>query len=230
MIVSHRHRFIFIRAPKTASTSLQVALARHCGPEDIVSDVRLEKTELALKRTKYRGSGLVQNHRPNNPDKIAAHAFPEDIIRHFGRRVWDVYYKIVVVRNPWDQAYSEHNFSPKVRLNREFGYSAQSAWKYYFVGDEDFGNGETGRYLIFEDLNAEYEKLCKFIGVNCEDLPRCKTTYRKPETRDYRRYYNDEMRSLIDNSAKRIIDYFGYEFDRPGEIPKFNNSFCEATN
>ena len=39
MIVSHRHRFIFIKTRKTAGTSIEIALSPHCGPEDIISPI-----------------------------------------------------------------------------------------------------------------------------------------------------------------------------------------------
>ena len=31
MIISHRHKFIYLKARKVAGTSVEVALARHCG-------------------------------------------------------------------------------------------------------------------------------------------------------------------------------------------------------
>jgi len=39
MIVSHRHRFVFLKTRKTASTSVEVFLRRFCGPDDIVTPV-----------------------------------------------------------------------------------------------------------------------------------------------------------------------------------------------
>ena len=37
MIVSHRHKFVFMKTRKTAGTSIEIALSEHCGPSDIVS-------------------------------------------------------------------------------------------------------------------------------------------------------------------------------------------------
>ena len=37
MIISHRHRFIFIKTQKTAGTSIEVFLSGLCGPEDVVT-------------------------------------------------------------------------------------------------------------------------------------------------------------------------------------------------
>ena len=37
MIISHRHRFIFIKPKKVAGTSIEISLSRICGPEDVLT-------------------------------------------------------------------------------------------------------------------------------------------------------------------------------------------------
>src|SRR5436305_15003787 len=39
MILSRRHRFVFIKGLKVGGTSVEIALAAICGPEDIVSPI-----------------------------------------------------------------------------------------------------------------------------------------------------------------------------------------------
>ena len=41
MIISHRHRFIFIKTRKTAGTSIEIALSRYCGPSDVITPITL---------------------------------------------------------------------------------------------------------------------------------------------------------------------------------------------
>lgn len=41
MIISHKHRFIFIKTRKTAGTSIEISLARYCGPDDIITPITL---------------------------------------------------------------------------------------------------------------------------------------------------------------------------------------------
>jgi hypothetical protein len=36
LIISHRHRFIFLKTRKTAGTSVEIALSRFCGPDDVI--------------------------------------------------------------------------------------------------------------------------------------------------------------------------------------------------
>jgi len=39
MILSHQHRFVFIKGLKVAGTSVEIALSQICGPEDIVTPI-----------------------------------------------------------------------------------------------------------------------------------------------------------------------------------------------
>ena len=37
MIISHSHKYIFIKSLKTAGTSIEAALSQHCGKDDMVT-------------------------------------------------------------------------------------------------------------------------------------------------------------------------------------------------
>jgi hypothetical protein len=37
MILSHEHKFIFLRTKKTAGTSIELALFELCGPNDVIT-------------------------------------------------------------------------------------------------------------------------------------------------------------------------------------------------
>ena len=60
MIVSHEHKFIFLKTIKTAGTSIEAALAQICGPDDIITPYR-EASE-----TDRKGRG-PQNFRFQHP-------------------------------------------------------------------------------------------------------------------------------------------------------------------
>ena len=39
MIISHKHKFIFIKPIKVGGTSIEIALAKHCGVDDIITPI-----------------------------------------------------------------------------------------------------------------------------------------------------------------------------------------------
>ena len=47
LIISHRHRFIFIRTIKTASTTVEIFLRHYCGPDDVVTPLYADEEALA---------------------------------------------------------------------------------------------------------------------------------------------------------------------------------------
>ena len=42
VIASHQHRFIFLKTRKTAGTSVEIALSKVCGPDDIITEISPE--------------------------------------------------------------------------------------------------------------------------------------------------------------------------------------------
>ena len=59
MIVSHKNRFIFLKTRKTAGSSIEIALSKHCGPEDIITKIAPSEEELRL-GLGYRGRQNTQ--------------------------------------------------------------------------------------------------------------------------------------------------------------------------
>ena len=43
MIISHKHKFIFIKTFKVSGTSMEIALSRHIGGKDILTPLNLER-------------------------------------------------------------------------------------------------------------------------------------------------------------------------------------------
>ena len=104
MIISHRHKFIYLKALKVAGTSVEVALAQHCGDRDIVTpivafDPKWDEDEYDHPRKKGlrydRHSGLIP------------------VRRHLGRELWHAYFKFAAVRNPWDLVVSQYHWATR---------------------------------------------------------------------------------------------------------------------
>lgn len=99
MIISHRHRFIFLKPRKVAGTSVEVALAQHCGDGDIVTPI----TDFDPKwdQDQYAHPGKVW-------PGYGRHATLERVRKKIGQPLWDDYFKFTIIRNPWDLVVSQY--------------------------------------------------------------------------------------------------------------------------
>ena len=106
-IISHKHKFIFIRPAKVAGTSIMASLAAHCADGDVVvfghrgdaykPDVDHDDIGEVLTRNAGVFAGL-----PAGRGQRGVHIDPRRIRDAVGADVWDAYCKFTVVRNPWD--------------------------------------------------------------------------------------------------------------------------------
>ena len=84
MIVSHEHRFIFLKTRKTAGTSVEIALSGICGPDDIITPITPADEVL---RADLRGPQnfasppLVREATNHSPARKAREIVGEDVWR-----------------------------------------------------------------------------------------------------------------------------------------------------
>lgn len=123
MILSQKHRFIFIKTNKTAGTSVEIALSRQCGEGDIITPL-LQEDE-ALRR---EGGGRRPQHmkapkgcdgphrfaKLKNGDKVMLrffnHMAASELLTVIKPAVWDDYFTFCVERNPWDRVASYYHY------------------------------------------------------------------------------------------------------------------------
>ena len=86
MIISHKHKFIFIRPRKTAGTTMQNVLSQICGDDDIVT------------------SGYNDGNKNIDQSCWDGHPHPHlwDVKQLVGEDIWREYFKFTFVRNPFD--------------------------------------------------------------------------------------------------------------------------------
>ena len=122
MIISHKHKFIFLKTIKTAGTSIQAALAEHCGEEDIITGDSINKKNI----DKFKNIPLHMYNPLEDPDSFTEippvlhheHVYLSFIKQWLGSEIWNNYFKFAFIRNPFDLAISKYYWDYKKRPDK----------------------------------------------------------------------------------------------------------------
>jgi hypothetical protein len=218
MIVSHRHRFIHIKGHKVGGSSVELALAKHCGPEDIIHPI--PPFDPLHDETEYEWA--TQNCGP----KADSHMVPGNIEKLVGPDVWRNYRKIVEVRDPWDMLVSY--FFWWVRLKKRVPRTFERFVPWHCTGkvapvneiccladDEEI---LADSVIRFESLAKDTERVFNELGLPFDGLPRLKTKRPSKTTGvHYSHFYMNWMRMAVGTKYRRTVKCFDYKFeDRRG--------------
>lgn len=224
MIVSHRHKFIFLKTHKTGGTSIEVALAKVCGPDDIVTPIsaadeklragsparnyKLGLAKLGLPiggdlRTRFPRLGGYYNHMPARQARAL-----------LGPDIWNGYFKFSIERNPWDRQVSYYfwqtrNEKPKPDFRTYMQREIQlENWPVYAID----GSVAVDRVIEYDRIDGDLAEIGEQLGIEEEIvLPRAKG-HTRVDDRHYRDFYDDTTRAVIEKRYAREIAAFGYTF------------------
>lgn len=142
MIISHKHKFIYLHCRKTGGSSVKVSLARYLGQQDLmlgaVADCRdvgiMPPNRMlfeALQAPSFSASKLLLKGKlwkfvsASNKKKYAKllgeqpeHARAIDVIRSFPNE-WNEYTKFCIVRSPWEVMASEYFWRRRSQKHQE---------------------------------------------------------------------------------------------------------------
>jgi hypothetical protein len=214
VIVSHAHRFIFLKTRKTAGTSVEIALSRAAGPDDVVTPVSAADEEIR----RSMGGRTAQNFDSPPQARKAFNHMPARMVRKLvGEPTWDDYYKVSVERNPWDTVVSLYYwryreqapppFPEFVQLPLVEQLAAKNARTYRIDG-----RIVVDRVLRFESLGDEIAELWSHLSLpGTPELPRAKGAAR-PARAPYQELYDDTSRERVRTLFAAAIQEFGYTF------------------
>lgn len=230
MIISHKYKFIFLKTNKTAGTSIEIALSKICGPQDVITPIE-PKDEKVRQSLGYRGP---QNYLlPLTAYTLHDWRFclkhklwKKKFVNHMPARrvkplvapgIWDNYYKFCFERNPWDRLislyYWRHKSEPRPSIAEFVKSKAPQLLKKkgYGVYTID-GRVVVDRVCAFENIPEELEALRTHLGIeDTLELPNAKSSFRK-DKRHYRELIGETERNKISELFQDEIKLIGYQF------------------
>jgi len=211
MIVSHKHKFIYVKCKKVASTTTEIIFGDICGEEDILTPIGPE----------YEWKRKI---KPRNfqKKKFRNHNTPRMIRWKLNSNLFDSYFKFMSVRNPWDRVVSfywfrlAHRPDHYIKKFDEFvKWNDLTHWLPPFTNWIILnGKKVIDDFIRFENMEEDIGRIItKWVAPRDlkYEIPKTRAELR-PEGKHYTEYYNDETRRIIAEKYAYDIEYLGYEF------------------
>ena len=206
MIISARHKYVFVAVPKTGTHAVRHALRPHMVAGDMEQVGLFVKRQFPVAQLARIGHGHV------SLQELQAYMDPQK---------FKEYFKFAFVRNPFDRFVSYCSF-----ITREGGGFARDPQKVMrrflaepphehvlFRPQHSFMTDSEGELLVdyvgrVESMQESFDFIARKIGIPAIQLEKVNSS----ERAEYREYYDQE---LIDGVAKlyaRDLELFGYAF------------------
>ncbi|WP_157966305.1 sulfotransferase family 2 domain-containing protein [Oceanibium sediminis] len=224
VLVSHRHKFIYLKTKKTASTSVEAFFEPYCLDEPLA--------EVAEYRDEHIGTAGIVGARRGRAKRAEAtwhaHMSAWDAFRALGPRRWFSYFKFTTIRNPFEKAVSEFHYVHRkdtglLSSPLDTRRAAFETWlrtkrpltdRYIYA---IAGKPVVQDVIRFERLSADIARVAKHLHLGAEGraVPRFKSGGNSPKE-PYQAYYSDATRALVAKAYAPEIARYGYRFEPEG--------------
>ena len=228
VIISHEHKFIFIKTRKTAGTSIEISLATICGDNDVITPInRADESN----RKSIGGLGPQNYHLPyscyqyddwlrlayrRKRKQFRNHNTASEVRSNIDSEVWDSYFKFCFERNPFDKVVSHFYWLGGPEKFGSFEEYVQGGHLGLIKGYDAYsidGVVAVDSVYRFEDLSGAMENISAQLGLKeTLSLPEQRA---KSNTRDSSVHYEQvlslEMKELVATAFAREISLMGYE-------------------
>lgn len=212
--MSYERGFIFLKTRKTAGTSVEIALSRVCGDDDVVGPISPEDEELRVRE----GGRPAQHH-----EGVSPHMPARAVRRLVGHERFRSMTKLAIERNPWDMVVSQYfwvmSYWESRGLERipfrQFVLEqphperlATKNAKVYRIA----GGVVADRVIRYESLVEDLAGVWTDLGLPGEArLPHAKSGTRS-DRRPYSELYDDDTRARVATLFEQSISELDYAF------------------
>ncbi|MCB1420506.1 MAG: sulfotransferase family 2 domain-containing protein [Notoacmeibacter sp.] len=169
MIISHAHGYVFLKPRKVGGTSLEIALSRYCGVDDIITPISPEDEQLR----RVPGSRSAQNwakpifewslaefsrlvSKRERPAKYYNHMPASAVRTAIGSKTWDAYWRFSIVRNPFERIVSAYFWRTRNKPERPPFHQWLLANPRFLSENMDItmenGKQSVNHFIRFEDM------------------------------------------------------------------------------
>ena len=227
MIVSHKHKFIFVKTKKTGGTSLEIALSKICGPDDIITEINPEDEIL---RKQAGGRGAQNNRIPTGKYGLKDygrlllkgqaktfynHMSASDIRQYLPSDIWNDYYKFAFERHPHSKVYSHYwwrggdsHYGSFENYISQKDYRKIQAISFYTSEEEDL---LVDAIFKLEDAEDSLTLLSERFDLNEDEKLTIKNIRSKANAKGQR---ISKQVFLTETRKKKIDELFSDEIDR----------------
>jgi hypothetical protein len=221
VIISHQHRFVFVKTRKTAGTSIEVLLERIAGEDAIVTPIEPPVAgHLPRNYAQVDGRTSARERRARRKlvdDRMDLRYFNHisaAVIREqLGRRRWRSYFTFCFERNPWDKTVSTYFFRKSVgQLDTGFrDYvlrdNLPSDFDLYSLDGHSVGVDFVGR---FEHLEDDLRSVLDHLGLGADVALSREKSDSRPADATVASLFDREMSARVEGAFAREIRTFGY--------------------
>ena len=226
MIISHEHKFIFIKTAKTGGSTIENILGQHLGPKDIASGSAYIDSE-DVRPTSKRNWPKI-----NYPDELGGYShLPVSLIydKFFDGQKPKDYFVFTIERNSYEKAVSHwwwHTHSKRltktmqptnvafrdhlVRHIREPWNNHPSCWHRY-NNNKNICVDHIYQYDQWEEMFKDLSTRLN-ISIDMDSTRNIKLKDSKKPFNHYREAYGDHEQELVEQLFIQEIKHFGYRF------------------
>tara|TARA_B100001057_G_scaffold455837_1_gene502682 strand:+ start:687 stop:1442 length:756 start_codon:yes stop_codon:yes gene_type:complete len=232
MIISHEHKFIFIKTAKTGGSTLENILGNHLGHKDVASgsgyhDVNHRKIRYTHKQN------FIRFDYPNNLGGYS-HVPASFIYKKFfkGKKPKD-YFVFTIERNSYDKAISHwwwHTYTKRLYkrqrptkmslkqhltnlIESNHSHNHLSCW-WRYTEPPSFSDFNVDMVYQYHEWNSMWQDLSKRFSIEI-DMEKTESVRFKDSKKPFDHYshaYRDNEKELVEQVCEQEIKHFGYEF------------------
>jgi hypothetical protein len=179
MIVSHKHKFIFIKTVKTAGTSIEVDLNQVLGENDIATPIYPAVGE-------HKAQNYVVKNKFFETIECKNHMTAREVRKVVGNPIWDNYFKFCVEREPVSKVISHYSMlvkSPHHNKNtKDLSFDEYMNRGKFPIDTPKYTDNNglliVDRILKYEELDKELTAVASHLGFNIVLTTKAKSGFR----------------------------------------------------